>query len=110
MHKALEGMELQPLNILLSHDPSHWDYIISKEYPELQITLAGHTHGFQFGIEIKHLRWSPVQWVYKYWAGMYSVINGAGQEQFLYVNRGLGNIGYPGRIGILPEITVFQIN
>jgi predicted MPP superfamily phosphohydrolase len=110
MHKALEGMELQPLNILLSHDPSHWEYIISKEYPELQITLAGHTHGFQFGIETKHLRWSPVQWVYKYWAGIYSSTNGAGQEQYLYVNRGLGNIGYPGRIGILPEITVFQIN
>ena len=91
-------------NILLSHDPSHWRGEILKDYPKVDLMLAGHTHGFQFGIEIPYFRWSPVQYVYKEWAGLYQE-----GHQYLYVNRGLGFLGYPGRVGILPEITLFEL-
>jgi len=88
------------LKILLSHDPSHWrDEVL--EYPDIQLCLSGHTHGMQFGFEWgKLFRWSPVKYVYKEWAGLYKE-----GEQYLYVNRGFGFLGYPGRVGILPEIT-----
>ena len=103
--KATNGYQVQPLNILLSHDPSHWDAEVREKYPFVHLTLSGHTHGFQFGVEIPGFRWSPVQYFYKQWADLYCE-----GEQFLYVNRGLGFIGYPGRVGILPEITVFELN
>ncbi|MBL0308331.1 MAG: metallophosphoesterase [Bacteroidetes bacterium] len=98
--KAYRGTEEIPFKIMMSHDPSNWDAKIRPNFPDIDLTLSGHTHGAQFGIESKWLKWSPSQWVYKQWAGLY-------QEgtQYLYVNRGFGFIGYPGRIGILPEIT-----
>lgn len=97
---AMKGVENIDVKILLSHDPSHWDKIISKKYTDIDLTLSGHTHGFQFGIETSVFRWSPAQYLYKYWAGLYQI-----NEQYIYVNRGTGFLGYPGRIGILPEVT-----
>jgi predicted MPP superfamily phosphohydrolase len=100
-HAGTEGI---PFKILMSHDPSHWDGEVRQKYPDIDLTLSGHTHGMQFGVELPWLRWSPVQYVYKQWAGLYEEEN-----QKLYVNRGFGFIGYPGRVGILPEITVFEL-
>jgi len=104
MGDAVQNFEKQPFNILLSHDPSHWNGEITSAYPYMDLTLSGHTHGMQFGIEIPGFRWSPVQYVYKEWADLYE-----NNSQRLYVNRGLGFIGYPGRVGILPEITVLEL-
>ena len=87
-----------------SHDPSHWDKQVRTEYPDIDLTLSGHTHGMQFGIEIPGFKWSPIQYLYKQWAGLYKQDN-----QHLYVNRGLGFLGYPGRVGIWPEITVLEL-
>jgi len=102
---ATKGFKPKDFNILLSHDPSHWHAEITEMYSYVDLTLSGHTHGFQFGVEIPGFKWSPVQYVYKEWADLYSE-----GRQNLYVNRGLGWIGYPGRVGILPEITVFELN
>ncbi|MFM2136854.1 MAG: hypothetical protein RL021_2254 [Bacteroidota bacterium] len=104
MAAAVDGFNPAPVNILLSHDPSHWHAEITGDYPYVDLMLAGHTHGMQFGVEIPGFRWSPVQYVYREWADLYSQ-----GGQHLYVNRGLGFIGYPGRVGILPEITVFEL-
>jgi predicted MPP superfamily phosphohydrolase len=104
LEKATEGFNFCPVNILLSHDPSHWDKEVNKMYKKIDLTLSGHTHGMQFGVEIPGFKWSPVQYVYKEWAGMYRK-----DDQYLYVNRGLGFIGYPGRVGILPEITIIEL-
>jgi len=93
-----------PFKILLSHDPSHWDAQIRPEYPDIDLTLSGHTHGFQFGVEIGGFKWSPSQYIYKQWADHYQE-----GDQHIYVNRGYGYIGYPGRIGILPEITILEL-
>jgi predicted MPP superfamily phosphohydrolase len=91
--------------ILLSHDPSHWDAQIRPEFQDIDLTLSGHTHGMQFGIEIPGVvKISPASLVYPQWAGLYQ-----NENQYLYVNRGFGFIGYPGRVGILPEITVFEL-
>jgi predicted MPP superfamily phosphohydrolase len=109
IEKALQGTEDAEVKLLLSHDPSHWEEIITKQCPDIDVTFAGHTHGFQFGIEIKKLKWSPAQYVYKYWAGLYENLLEGRKPQYLYVNRGLGTIGYPGRVGILPEITLFEL-
>lgn len=103
LDEAYKGAEAYPFKILMSHDPSHWDAEIRPKYNDIDLTLSGHTHGMQFGIENPYFRWSPVQWVYKQWAGLYEEGN-----QKLYVNRGFGFIGYPGRVGILPEITLFH--
>jgi predicted MPP superfamily phosphohydrolase len=100
---AYKGTENISFKILLSHDPSHWDNQIKKEFKDINLTLSGHTHGMQFGVEIPGFKWSPVQYVYKQWAGLYEENN-----QLLYVNRGLGFIGYAGRVGIMPEITVLE--
>jgi hypothetical protein len=105
MSKAVNGMNQLPFNILLSHDPSHWQAEVLKKYPFVDLTLSGHTHGMQFGVEIPGFKWSPVQYIYKEWADLYSH-----REQYLYVNRGLGFIGYPGRVGISPEITVIDLH
>ena len=104
MDLAHAGTEDIPFKILLSHDPSHWDAQILPEYSSVDLMLSGHTHGMQFGLENPYFKWSPVQWMYKQWAGLYE--QGA---QKLYVNRGYGFIGYPGRVGILPEITVIEL-
>jgi predicted MPP superfamily phosphohydrolase len=104
MNEAYEGAENYPFKILMSHDPSHWDMQVTLEYPEIDLTLSGHTHGMQMGIEIPGFKWSPVKYIYKNWAGLYKQGN-----QFLYVNRGLGFLGYPGRLGIWPEITVIEL-
>jgi predicted MPP superfamily phosphohydrolase len=107
--KAIIGAEDARVKLLLSHDPSHWDKVVTERFRDIDITFAGHTHGFQFGIEIKNIKWSPAQYVYKHWAGMYERFSPESQLQRLYVNRGLGNIGYPGRVGILPEITLMEL-
>ena len=105
MKKAHAGTEKYPVKLLLSHDPSHWEMQVRKDYKDVDITFSGHTHGFQFGIEIPGwIKWSPSQFVYKQWAGLYTEGN-----QHIYVNRGLGFLGYPGRVGILPEITVMEL-
>ena len=105
LQKAYSGSEHYPFKILMSHDPSHWKAEVLKDYPDIDLTLSGHTHGMQFGVEIPGIKWSPVQYVYKEWAGLYNQ-----EEQHLYVNRGYGFIGYPGRVGILPEITVIELS
>jgi len=104
MDLAHVGTENIPFKILLSHDPSHWDAQILPEYNSIDLMLSGHTHGMQFGLENPYFKWSPVQWMYKQWAGLYEQ-----GSQKLYVNRGYGFIGYPGRVGILPEITVIEL-
>jgi len=102
--KAHAGSEGYPFKILMSHDPSHWDAQVKPLYPDIDLMLAGHTHGMQFGVDIPGFKWSPVQYIYKEWADLYEE-----GKQKLYVNRGYGFIGYPGRVGILPEITVFEL-
>ncbi len=109
IEKAKSGAESADLRILLSHDPSHWEKVISTGHPDIHLTLSGHTHGFQFGVETKYVKWSPAQYAYKHWAGLYSKELADGREQYLYVNRGLGTVGYPGRVGILPEITLIEL-
>jgi predicted MPP superfamily phosphohydrolase len=105
LQKATAGMQKDTFNVLLSHDPSHWQDQVMKDYPEIQLTLSGHTHGFQFGVDIPgFMKWSPIQYVYPQWAGLYE-----DRAQYLYVNRGLGYLGYPGRVGILPEITLLTL-
>lgn len=104
MAKAYQGVNRDHFQILMSHDPSHWDSEVRPKYPAVDLMLSGHTHGMQFGLEVPGFRWSPVQYVYKQWAGLYE----EGQQR-LYINRGFGFIGYPGRIGILPEITVLEL-
>lgn len=104
MQHAYTGTEQIPFKILMSHDPSHWDAQVRTEYPDVDLMLSGHTHGMQFGMENPFFKWSPVQWMYKQWAGLYEEGN-----QRLYVNRGFGFIGYPGRVGILPEITLLEL-
>ncbi|MBK8146194.1 MAG: metallophosphoesterase [Bacteroidetes bacterium] len=104
MKKAYIGAESMPFKILLSHDPSHWDGEINTKYTDVDLTLSGHTHGFQFGVDIPWLKWSPVQYIYKQWAGLYQQ-----GEQYLYINRGFGFLGYPGRVGMLPEITLIEL-
>lgn len=104
LKKAYEGAENAKVKLLLSHDPSHWHGQVTNEYKDIAAMFSGHTHGFQFGFEIPGLRWSPSQYVYKQWAGLYQ-----DGDQLLYVNRGLGFLGYNGRVGIPPEITVFEL-
>ena len=105
LRKASAELEGGSFNILLSHDPSHWDDQVITDYKHIELTLSGHTHGFQFGVEIPGFRWSPIQYVYPRWAGLYQK-----DSQYLYVNRGLGYLGYPGRVGILPEITLLTLD
>lgn len=92
------------VKILLSHDPSHWDNQVRPNYKDIDLMFAGHTHGMQLGVEIGDFRWSPSKWIYPQWADLYSE-----GDHHLYVNRGFGFLGFPGRIGILPEITIFEL-
>ncbi|MGX5817406.1 metallophosphoesterase [Chitinophaga lutea] len=101
---AHAGCKDVPFKILLSHDPTHWDGQVRPDYQDIDLMLAGHTHGMQFGLEIPFFKWSPAQYIYKQWAGLYR-----DEKQVLYVNRGFGFLGYPGRVGILPEITVIEL-
>lgn len=105
LQKAKSGIQKDDFKILMSHDPSHWeDEVVQDDY-HFHLTLSGHTHGMQFGVEIPGwIKWSPVKWRYKYWAGIYKEMG-----QFINVNRGFGFIGYPGRFGIWPEISVITL-
>ncbi|MBD0258975.1 MAG: metallophosphoesterase [Cytophagales bacterium] len=102
--EARQGTEAAPVKLLLSHDPSHWEAQVLPEFPDIDLMFAGHTHGMQFGVELPGLKWSPVQYMYKQWAGLYEEAG-----RYLYVNRGYGYLGFPGRIGILPEITIVEL-
>ncbi|MBK6379814.1 MAG: metallophosphoesterase [Chitinophagaceae bacterium] len=104
MDLAHAGADKYPFKILMSHDPSHWDAQVKPNYPDVDLTLSGHTHGMQFGIEIPGFKWSPVQYMYKQWHGLYE-----DGKQKLYVNPGYGFLGYPGRVGVLAEITVIEL-
>jgi predicted MPP superfamily phosphohydrolase len=104
LDEAYRGTDEAAVKLLLSHDPTHWDAQVRPMYKDIDVTFSGHTHGFQFGVEIGNIKWSPVQYVYKQWGGLYKEDN-----QYLYVNRGFGYIGYPGRVGMPPEITVFEL-
>ena len=104
MDLANAGTEKYPFKILMSHDPSHWDAQIKTEYKEVDLMLSGHTHGMQFGVELPGFKWSPVQYMDPQWSGLYE-----SEKQKLYVNRGFGFIGYPGRVGQLAEITVIEL-
>ncbi len=101
---ALKDTEPEVAKILLSHDPSHWRAQVLKDYPQIGLMLAGHTHGMQFGVEIPGIKWSPIKYMYPEWADLYTE-----GDQHLYVNRGFGYLGFPGRVGIAPEITVIEL-
>lgn len=102
--KAYAGTEEASTKLLLSHDPTHWNAEVTKKFKDIDVAFAGHTHGTQFGVKIGNFKWSPAQYVYKQWAGLYKE-----GEQQIYVNRGYGYLGYPGRVGMPPEITVFTL-
>ena len=103
-HHVLEKNK-NDFKILMSHDPSHWEYEVKEHPNHYHLTLSGHTHGLQFGIEIPGvIKWSPVQYIYKQWAGLYENMG-----RYIYVNRGFGFHAYPGRVGIMPEITVIEL-
>jgi len=103
LKKAMEDVEGIPFKILLSHDPTHWSEEVVKN-TNISLTLSGHTHGMQAGINLKNKKWSPIKYKYKHWAGLHKQDN-----QYLYVNRGLGWLGFPGRLGMRPEITLLEI-
>ncbi len=104
-HAATQGIDPEAFKILMSHDPSHWEHQIKDHPMKVHLTLSGHTHGMQFGVDIPGLfKWSPVQYRYPFWAGIYKR-----NDKFLNVNRGFGFIGYPGRVGIKPEVSVIQL-
>jgi uncharacterized protein len=109
MKKAYEGTDKVPVKLLLSHDPTHWDAEIIKLYPDILLTLSGHTHAMQMGWETSKYRFSPAVLLFKRWGGLYDFTPSSGVKQYLYVNRGLGHLGFPGRIGIRPEITVIVL-
>lgn len=103
--KACEGLATNDFKIVMSHDPSYWDKVLHKHPKNLHLTLSGHTHGMQFGIEIPGwFKWSPIQYRYKQWAGIYEY-----NQKYINVNRGFGYLAYPGRVGIWPEITVIKL-
>ncbi|MEN2435402.1 metallophosphoesterase [Weeksellaceae bacterium A-14] len=104
LDKATEGIPASAFKILMSHDPTHFDRIVKFHPSDVQLTLSGHTHGMQFGIDLKNCKWSPVEYRYPKWIDLYESLG-----KYLYVNRGFGVIGYPGRVGIDPEITVFEL-
>ena len=105
LDKALTGVDSGHFKILMSHDPSHWEHVVKDHHSSIHLTLSGHTHGLQMGVEIPgFIKWSPIKYVYKYWAGLYEE-----NERKLYVNRGFGFHGFSGRVGIWPEITVLEL-
>lgn len=104
MDLAVKNTDDLPVKLLLSHDPSHWRAEVLEKYPQIDAVFAGHTHGMQFGVQTEAFQWSPIEYLYREWAGLYRE-----SKQQLYVNVGFGFVGYPGRIGILPEITIFTL-
>ena len=104
MDLAVKDTDDVPVKLLLSHDPSHWRAQVLKDYPQIDVMFSGHTHGMQFGVITPNFQWSPIEYIYKEWAGLYRE-----KHQQLYVNVGYGFLGYPGRVGILPEITIFEL-
>lgn len=104
LNEAYANTDDAAVKLLLSHDPTHWDAQIRPEFPDIDITFAGHTHGYQLGVTIGNYTWSPAQYRFKQWADLYQE-----GSQYLYVNRGFGCIGYPGRIGMPPELTVIEL-
>ena len=105
LNKAMTNISSEDFKILLSHDPSHWENEVIEHKDHFHLTLSGHTHGMQFGIEIPGwIKWSPVKWRYKHWAGIYKE-----KGQYINVNRGFGYLAFPGRVGIWPEITVIEL-
>ncbi len=104
LDKAMKDVDIKTPTILLSHDPSHWNEVVRESKYNIELQLSGHTHGMQFGIEIPGIKWSPAQYRYKEWAGLYKIDNNQ-----IYVNRGLGHLGYAGRVGIMPDISILNI-
>lgn len=104
LEKALKKVHNIPFKILLSHDPSHWPEEVVK-HTDIALTLSGHTHGMQAGINLKNKKWSPIKYKYEHWAGLYKA-----ESQYLYVTRGLGWMGFPGRLGMRPEITCIELS
>ena len=105
IEKSIKNVSDKDFKIVMSHDPTHWEKILKDHPKQFDLTLSGHTHGMQFGIEVPgYIKWSPVQWAYKYWAGLYN--HG---EKYLNVNRGFGVLAFPGRVGIWPEITTITL-
>jgi len=105
IHKATKGLSNMEFKLLLSHDPSHWDEEVKNNKMNFDLTMSGHTHGMQFGFDFgKFFKWSPVKYKYKKWSGLYE-----DKGQFLYVNKGFGFLGFPGRVGMWPEITIFEL-
>ena len=103
--KTLKDVPENAFTIMMSHDPSHFDLQVKQHPNFVHLTLSGHTHGMQFGIEIPGFKWSPVSLRYKEWAGLYRE-----DDKQIYVNRGVGHLGYAGRVGIMPEISILTIN
>ncbi len=101
---ALEACNAEEFCVLMSHDPSHWEEKVIKHNKKIHLTLSGHTHGMQMGVERWGIKWSPVKYVYSRWAGLYEEKN-----QYLYVNRGFGFIGFAGRVGMAPEVTLLTL-
>jgi len=104
LDKAYSGLTDEDFKILMTHNPSHWNAQVTNNYRDIDLTLSGHTHGLQYGIDIGKFRVSPVRLAYKQWADLYEL-----NRQYIYVNRGFGFMGYPGRVGILPEITILEL-
>jgi predicted MPP superfamily phosphohydrolase len=104
LNKALNGVCSEDFVVLMSHDPSHWDLEVLKTEKKIHLTLSGHTHGMQMGIDIPGLKWSPVKYKYPRWSGLYEELG-----RYLYVNNGFGFLGFAGRVGIYPEITVLEL-
>ena len=102
--KAIDGVAQDEFSILMSHDPTHWDHHVIDHPKKIHLTLSGHTHGMQFGINFLGIKWSPVKYRYKRWMGLYK-----SSDQYLYVNRGFGFLAWPGRVGMKPEITVIEL-
>jgi predicted MPP superfamily phosphohydrolase len=109
IEKAMQGVNKAGFSILLSHDPSYWDSITSHTHPEIALTLSGHTHGGQIGIETGRVKWSILSASNPFWGGLYTRQTGS-YLSTLYVNRGLGTVGYAGRVGIKPEITLIILH
>jgi len=103
LQKAIANVETIPFKILLSHDPSHWSEEVIHD-TNIALTLSGHTHGMQAAFQLKNKQWSPIKYKYKHWAGLYN-----NKDQYLHVNRGLGWLGFPGRLGMRPEITLIEL-
>lgn len=105
LDQSLNNIDKDSFKILMSHDPTHWDEKVIPHKTKIHLTVSGHTHGMQFGIDVPWIKWSPIQYRYKRWSGLYE-----DAKQYLYVNRGYGFLGFPGRIGMWPEITIIELN